>query len=126
MSIDAFSAVLHHSKAVGTDKVVLLGIAWHMAQDPAEGCWPSISTLARYANVSTRTVTRSLRSLQELGELEVHVNGGEAYFGNLRPNVYHLVISCDSDCQGYLKHSKSYPQGGHVRPIGVTQMSSLG
>jgi len=63
MSLEAMSAVLHHSKAAGTTKLVLMGIAWHLGDDPEDGAWPSQETLARYSNTSTRQVRRPLADL---------------------------------------------------------------
>lgn len=103
MSLDAIAAVLHHSQAVGTDKVVLLGIAWHMGEDPEEGCWPRISTLAKYCNVTERSVMRSLDNLVELGELEVFSKMGSAHRKDKQPNLYYLSLAC-VNCTGYPSH----------------------
>lgn len=71
MSIEAMNLVLNHSKATGRAKLVLLGIANHFGDN---GAWPSIETLARYANASERSVKRDIQELIELGELTVDVN----------------------------------------------------
>lgn len=86
------SLVLNHSRAQGTDKVVLLGIANH---DGDGGAWPSITTLARYANVSESAVIRSLRRLEATGELTTHLNGGGtvATRNDRRPNRYEITLS---------------------------------
>lgn len=83
--------VLNHSRATGRDKLVLVGIANH---DGDGGAWPSIETLARYANASERSVQRSIANLVELGELEVDRNaGGRATFhGGRRPNLYRILV----------------------------------
>ena len=60
MSAEAIAAVLHHSEARGTDKLVLIGIAWHTNDNPEFGCFPSQETLAAYSNVSVRQVRRAL------------------------------------------------------------------
>ena len=104
MSLDAIAAVLHHSKAVGTDKVVLLGIAWHMGEDPEEGCWPRISKLAHYCNTSERTVKRALDHLIDLGEIERFINSGRGR-ADRRPNCYYITLDCgDWNCTGYPSH----------------------
>lgn len=92
MSVESISLVLNHSKAVGTDKVVLLGIANH---DGDGGAWPSIATLARYANVSTRSVSYAIAKLREMGELVVHLNkgGNQRTDPRHRPNYYEITIS---------------------------------
>lgn len=83
--------VLHHSRAKGTDKLVLIGIANH---DGDGGAWPAIKTLAKYANVSERAVQRSIASLVQMGELEVLENrGGKPETrGDRRPNLYRILI----------------------------------
>lgn len=91
MSVETLAVVLNRSKAVGTDKVVLLGIANH---DGDGGAWPSIATLARYANVSERSVQRSIDHLIELGELRVEIGaGGPADLrADRRPNRYTVLV----------------------------------
>ncbi len=70
MSAEAMSAVLHHSPATGTAKVVLLAIAWHTNDNPELGCYPSQETLAKYANAAVRTIRRALQELVSNGEIE--------------------------------------------------------
>lgn len=92
MSVESISLVLNHSRAQGTDKLVLLGIANH---DGDGGSWPSVATLARYANRSESAVIRALRRLEESGELRTHRNGGGTHRtrSDRRPNRYEIVIS---------------------------------
>ena len=103
MSVEALAIVLNHSKAVGTDKVVLLGIANH---DGDGGAWPSIATLAKYANVDARTVQRSLRRLEEMGEVAVHLGaGGRATTPQgQRTNRYEVRVICPSSCDRSTNH----------------------
>lgn len=86
------SLVLNHSRAIGTDKVVMLGIANH---DGDGGSWPSLATLARYANVSSRSVSAALARLVILGELIVLRNQGGNHKTDPRhrPNRYEIAIS---------------------------------
>ena len=89
MSIEAVSLVLNKSKATGRAKLVLLGIANHLGD---QGAWPSISTLARYANASERSVKRDIQELMELGELKVELQnapGKQQY----KTNLYWITIS---------------------------------
>jgi hypothetical protein len=110
MSVEAFSAVLHHSQAKGTEKVILLGIAWHLSDDPELGCWASQETLAKYANCSIRQVRRAIQALADLDELEIIHHGGNNY-GQIRPtNRYFLRLDCPEDCDSTLAHT--YPQAG--------------
>lgn len=92
MSIETMSLVLNHSRAKGTAKVVLLGIANH---DGDGGAWPSIATLMRYANVDRRTVQRSIAELVELGELVVgdQQGGTRETRSDRRPNLYTITVS---------------------------------
>lgn len=103
MSIESMAACLHHSKSTGTDKVVLLGIANH---DGDGGAYPSVATLAKYANVSKRTVQNSINKLIELGEVRRHVNqGGNANTPrDQRPNRYDVLVRCPADCDGSTNH----------------------
>lgn len=75
MSVRVMSWVWEHSRAEGTDRLVLLAIA-DSAGDDGGNAFPSIETLADKAKVSTRTVQRSIRSLTLLGEVSVTPNAG--------------------------------------------------
>jgi hypothetical protein len=113
------AAVLNHSRSRGTDKVVLLGIANH---DGDGGAWPSIETLAWYANVDERTVRRSIRTLVAMGELAVDANAGgrPGTRNDRRPNLYHVLVT--GPASGRQRDgrtpvsSRTDPTGGHVRP----------
>lgn len=101
--------VLHHSRARGTDKLVLLGIANH---DGDGGAWPKVETLARYANVSERQVQISVRKLVNDGELIVERNQGGTHRtrGNSRPNLYRVTLSCPITCDHSVNHRpRPYP-----------------
>ena len=93
MSVEMISLVLNHSKAEGRSKLVLIGIANHHGDN---GAWPSIATLARYANSSERSIKRDIKYLQELGELVVEVNGGDGR-GQYKTNKYWISISGVTD-----------------------------
>lgn len=103
MSVEALAVVLHHSKARGTDKVLLLGIANHAGDG---GAWPSIATLARYANVDERGVQRALRRLEQLGEVQIHVQaGGPSGVPDWRrTNRYDVLVSCPATCDRTHNH----------------------
>lgn len=95
MSVEMISLVLNNSRADGRAKLVLIGIANHHGDN---GAWPSIATLARYANASERSVQRDIKHLQELGELVVEVHGGESK-SQYKSNRYWIAISGVSDSQ---------------------------
>ena len=88
MSIEAVSLVLNQSKATGRAKLVLLGIANHLGD---QGAWPSISTLARYANASERSVKRDIQELIELGELKVELQNAPVNH-QYKTNLYWITI----------------------------------
>jgi hypothetical protein len=104
MSAEALAAVLNHSHARGTTKMVLVAIAWHTNENPELGCWPSQETLARYANTTIRTVQRSLDHLVELGEIETEIHGGLSYSGAATTNRYFIRLDCPQGCDGTLWH----------------------
>jgi hypothetical protein len=101
MSIEAMTLVLNHSKAQGRAKLVLIGIANHQGDN---GAWPSIETLARYANASERSVTRDIQELEQMGELIVERNAAPVS-GRYRPNLYWVNVT---------------PQGVTDSDLGVT------
>jgi hypothetical protein len=89
MSIEAVSLVLNNSRATGRAKLVLLGIANHLGD---QGAWPSISTLARYANASERSVKRDIQELVQLGELKVELQNAPTT-QQYKTNLYWITIS---------------------------------
>lgn len=97
------AVVLHHSRAKGTTKLVLLGIANHQGDG---GSWPTRSTLAKYANVTPDAVRKCIRTLRSLGELAVDVQeGGDRDCpDDLRPNLYHVLVSCPPWCDRSPNH----------------------
>jgi hypothetical protein len=95
MSVEMISLVLNNSKADGRAKLVLIGIANHHGDN---GAWPSIATLARYANASERSIQRDLKHLQDLGELVIEVHGGETK-SQYKSNKYWISISGVSESQ---------------------------
>lgn len=102
MSIEALTVVLNHSQAKGTDKLVLIGIANHHGES---GAWPSVQTLAGYANLSERRVQQSITKLRELGELSVEVGGGQGG-AKYKTNLYRVLVTCPEDCQGFPGHKQ--------------------
>ena len=114
MSVESISLVLNHSRASGTDKLVLIGIANH---DGDGGSWPSIATLARYANVKERSVQRSIANLVALGEVVVHdQQGGTQHTRpDRRPNRYEITLQRRGDAD-------VTPSG----PNGVTPVTERG
>ena len=104
MSVEAIAVVLHHSKARGAAKLVLLGIANHINPDN-DGAWPSQATLAKYANVSDRAVRAAIEQLVALRELEVEVAGGQSQ-SQYKTNRYWLTLRCPDLCDGSIAHRR--------------------
>lgn len=99
MSSSDMTAVLVHSRAIGTAKIVLMGIAYHTGKDRSRGCWPSRNVLAAYAGVTIRQVSRALDQLVELGELCIDSGGSwKRGFGG-KTNIYFLADLCSSSCE---------------------------
>lgn len=103
VSVETLALVLHHSRATGTDKLVLLGIANHSGDG---GAWPSVATLARYANVTERNVRKALDRLTRAGEVVIHQQqGGTATMrDHERPNRYDVMVSCPPGCDRTASH----------------------
>lgn len=99
MSSLDLTSVLVHSRAIGTTKVVLMGIAFHTGKDRSLGCYPSQETLAAYAGVSTRQVRRSIDQLVELGELTVDVRASWKRGNMWYTNLYFINELCTDSCE---------------------------
>lgn len=127
MSLEALSAVLHHSTSTGTARAVLTALAWHLGDDPEEGCYPSQSRLASLAGCSVRQVQRSLTKLVELGEIEMSQHDGIGYRFDRITNRYWITLDCPEGCDGTLSHKergvKKGRTGRHLRLIGASSMT---
>ena len=75
--------VIENSTAKGTDRAVLLMIAYHANEYGAEA-WPSIDTLARETNVSRRAVCYAVAALVAAGHLEMAQGGGRGHSNSYR------------------------------------------
>lgn len=91
MSVESISLALRVSGVTATEKLVLIGIANH---DGDGGAWPSVATLAVYADCSERTVQRALSSLSDRGLITIDHNGGgtSRTRADRRPNRYVLNL----------------------------------
>ena len=123
MSIEAVSLVLNKSKATGRAKLVLLGIANHLGD---QGAWPSISTLARYANASERSVKRDIQELVELGELKVELQNAPTRT-QYKTNLYWLTIGSGvtdlaSGVTDWVSRGDSSGKSG-VTPVGTQNIN---
>src|SRR5690349_1148756 len=113
---------LHHSRARGTAKLVLLGIANH---DGDGGAWPSVATLARYANVSHRNVQKAVEQLEALREVRRVVQGGgdHRFAEHERPNRYEFLLRCPADCDRSSRHKTAHHSPVALDIEGVTNSS---
>lgn len=118
MSVESLSIALHHSRATGAAKLVLIGIANH---DGDGGAWPSVATLARYAGVDRSNVQRAVKKLESLHEIRRRLQaGGDANTPvDRRPNLYEFVLRCPADCDGSRHHRT------RVSRTGQTEISEL-
>lgn len=124
MSLEAVSAVLHHSHSTGTARAVLMALAWHLGDDPEEGCYPSQTRIAKLSGCSVRQVQRNLQKLVELGEIEMSQHDGIGYRFDRITNRYWILIDCPEGCDGTLSHNlrgvKKGKTGRHLRLIGAS------
>lgn len=74
MSIKIVEAVLDHSQATGAARFVLTVLATY-ANDKGE-CWPAINTIAKRTKFTPRYVTKLIRELENLGEIETRHSTG--------------------------------------------------
>ena len=78
LSIAVMNWVWAHSPTSGNERLVLLALADACSRDDGSGCWPSAATIARKANISTRSVRRVIARLEADGHVLVHRGGGRA------------------------------------------------
>lgn len=117
MSVEHLAVVLHHSRAKGTAKLVLLGIANHEGDG---GSWPTHATLAKYAGgVDVSNVRKAIRQLVSWGEVKVYVQeGGDRECPDeLRPNRYEVLVSCPAWCDRTPNHRDTRRLAG--RQVGL-------
>lgn len=126
MSIEAISAVLHHSQATGTARAVLTAVAWHIGEYPEEGCYPSQKRLAELSGCSKRQVQRALEKLEQLQEITIASHDGTGYRADRITNRYWLTLECPDGCDRSMSHkpvdnfSKRKSTGRHLRRDGVS------
>lgn len=103
MSVESMAIALNHSRAKGAARTILIGIANH---DGDGGAWPSVSTLARYANVSRSAAQRAVAQLEQLHEVRRHVQAGglPSMAEYERPNRYEFLLTCPPDCDRSRRH----------------------
>lgn len=107
MSVEAMTIALHHSKATGAAKTILIGIANHLGDG---GAWPSMSTLARYGNVDKRNARKAVERLEKLGEIRrsTQAGGTADMLDAERPNLYFFLLQCPESCDRSVNHRSKY------------------
>src|SRR6218665_3218285 len=107
MSVESLPIPLHHSRARGAAKLVLIGIANHDGDGRA---WPAVATLARYAGVTERNVQKALAALETLGELRrlVSSGGDHSTADHMNPNLYQFLLRCPWNCDRSARHRRPH------------------
>lgn len=110
MSIEHLAIVLNHSKAKGTARIVLMGLANH-ASIINNRCWPSVTRLQIYTGGMDRTsILRALDRLEADGEISRIRHGApppdHAPTTPLRNrnNLYEILLRCPDHCDGTPQH----------------------
>lgn len=112
MSGEVIGKVLDHSKATGTDLLVLLAIA-DRSKGNGVGARPPVAEIMRRTKVSKSTVLRALGRLEAAGELMV-------VRSHRRPNEY-VVTLADCAPRRFVVTPKGVSPRRH--PRGVTAMT---
>ena len=70
MGLNAINSVLENSKATGSDRLVLMILAYHQNDNTSE-CFPSHEVLCREAGIKKRGLIYCLNRLEALGEIQI-------------------------------------------------------
>ncbi|MGL4832336.1 MAG: helix-turn-helix domain-containing protein, partial [Propionibacteriaceae bacterium] len=103
MSFEHVAIVMNHSRSTGTARCILIGIASHQGDG---GAWPSMATLAKYANVTHRNAQVAIKRLISLGEIRVFEQQGGNHNTpeHLRTNRYEVMLQCPPWCDHSPRH----------------------
>jgi len=85
MSFPAIQAMLEHSQTKLADRAIMWALT-NRANDNGE-CWPSLSTIAKEAGISRRTVSRRIPRIIAMGELAYKQGGKHS------SNVYTITLT---------------------------------
>lgn len=111
------------SRSGNFDRFVLLYLAYRYNEDK-QRAWPAIGTIANACGVSDSTVKRSIKNLQELGELEVVIRPREESSNDT--NWYKLPIA-QKWIEKVVQEGNSYRAGGVLQePQGFPETPSWG
>lgn len=85
----AVDEVMEKSNSAGASRLILIAIARHINRGTGEA-WPGTDQLAFLANCHEDHVRKCLRTLEDLGELEVEIQGGPGTSMANKPNLYRI------------------------------------
>jgi hypothetical protein len=85
----AVDEVMEMSNSAGASRLILISIARHINRRTGEA-WPGTDQLAYLANCHEDHVRKCLRTLEDLGELEVEIQGGPGTSKADKPNLYRI------------------------------------
>ena len=112
--------VWKHSQATGRARLVLLAIADHQGEI---GAWPSLETLAKMVNASTRSVQRDIDYLQELCELKVDYQNAPTQ-GKYKSNLYWVTLGVTNTALGVTNTDLGVTNTGQgVTTVGVQSLN---
>lgn len=105
---------LHHSRAKGTTKLILVGIANH---DGDGGAMPSMRTLAKYGGCDIRTARKHVARLEGFGEIRRDVQGATLPYldDDEQPNRYDFLLVCPAHCDRSAQHRDTRRNGTGAR-----------
>lgn len=113
---------LHHSRAKGSAKLILVGIANH---DGDAGAMVGLARLATYGGVNVRQARKGLRTLEGLGEIRTHVQAGSLDYleDHEQPNRYDFLLVCPAWCDRSKQHRDT--RKSYARPTEPTSTEGL-
>lgn len=98
MSIEHYDAVLAHSRAEGSARLVMLALA-HRMNPATHFAWPSIDLLMHETRLSERAIRGAFTTLVQLGELTRDTRDGNRGFS--------FTLQCPDGCAGDRNHARN-------------------
>lgn len=116
VSIESMAIALHHSRAKGTTKLILVGIANH---DGDGGAMPSMRTLAKYGGCDIRTARKHVARLEGFGEIRRDIQGATLPYleDDEQPNRYEFLLICPAWCDRSAQHRDTRRAGTRARQL---------
>jgi len=114
MSFTSIQQMLKHSKTQLADRAIMWALT-NRANEKGE-CWPSLTTIARDAGISRRTVSRRIPCIIAMGELTYQQGGKHS------SNVYTITlpprdkVSLPAQPEGTRRH---HPRDKSVKHLGT-------